>query len=224
MENKLIAGSNCYITIEGNVIGASGFIRKLKTTLQGYQEIGIACFGKMTWYRVHRLVAQYYIENKENKPFVNHIDGNKLNNHISNLEWVTHRENMDHAISTGLIKRGEDNPKSKFTEKEVHSICKLIEKGYRSNDIADTYGVPVSLVSGIRGKVVWSHISDLYFIPPKSRSLSCETIHWLCQRLEEKLTQGQIMSLTDNKRITKTLIKDVRRRRIYKDISVNYNF
>lgn len=224
MENKLIAGSTCYITIDGNVIGANGFVRKLKTTLTGYQEIGISCFKKMIWYRVHRLVAQYYIENKDNKPFVNHIDGNKLNNHASNLEWVTHRENMDHAISTGLIKRGEENPTSKFTEEQVHSVCKLIQMGYRSNDIADTCRVPVSLVSGIRAKVVWSHISDSYIIPKKSRSLSCETIHWLCQRLEEKLTQGQIMNLTDNKRITKTLIKDVRRRKIYKDISVNYNF
>ena len=116
MENKLIAGSNCYITIEGNVIWAKGNIRKLKTTNSGYLEIGISCFGKMIWYRLHRLVAQYYIENKENKPFVNHIDGNKQNNHVNNLEWVTHRENMDHAISTGLIKRGEDNPTSKFTK------------------------------------------------------------------------------------------------------------
>jgi len=49
------------------------------------------------WYSVHRLVALYFLENKENKPQVNHKDENKLNNNFLNLEWVTHRENIEYS-------------------------------------------------------------------------------------------------------------------------------
>ena len=78
--------------------------------------------------RVHRVVAKTFIPNPENKPQVNHIDGNKQNNHVDNLEWVTNTENMSHAIKTGLRENaiakisGENSVFAKLTNAEANAI------------------------------------------------------------------------------------------------------
>lgn len=70
----------------------------LKTDKDGYKEVGLYQNRKRHFKRVHRLVAQSYIPNPCNLSQVNHIDGNKANNHVSNLEWCTLRENIKHSF------------------------------------------------------------------------------------------------------------------------------
>ena len=223
---KQITGSSCYITQDGKVLSKDLTERSQKRTPQGYREISIYDNVVKTrkWFRVHRLVAEYYIPNPENKPFVNHKDGNKENNCVENLEWVTHRENMDHAINFGLVKRAEENANNKFTTEQAELVCKLLEMGYRNIDIEKTTGVNRFAVSAIRLGIVWKHISCKYNIPSRSRALSNETVHWICQKIQEGLTQGEILRQTTNQLITNNIIKDLRRRRIYKDITSQYNF
>jgi len=68
---------------------------------KGYENIQLCNDGKVKHHKIHRLIAQAFIPNPENKPCINHIDHNRSNNILSNLEWVTHRENLLHMIKAG---------------------------------------------------------------------------------------------------------------------------
>jgi len=72
---------------------------------RGYAEVRLSKNGIATTKFVHILSALAFVPNPENKPEVNHLDGNKLNNHYTNFEWTTHSENILHAYRTGLIKK-----------------------------------------------------------------------------------------------------------------------
>ena len=79
----------------------------IKPNKSGYTQIGLRKKGQVKTILVHRIVAKAFIDPIPNKSHVNHIDGNKSNNDVNNLEWCTHTENMHHVLDTGLKDYGE---------------------------------------------------------------------------------------------------------------------
>lgn len=75
-----------------------------QSSQQDYKFVGLIINGKQKRMRVHRMVALTFIDNPDNKPYVNHINGNRSDNNVENLEWVTPSENTQHAVRTGLFK------------------------------------------------------------------------------------------------------------------------
>jgi len=105
-----------------------------QTNSQGYMLIGTRPYGRGKGYktfRVHREVAKAFIPNPENKPQVNHKDGVKNNNKVSNLEWCTAKENTQHAWKTGLAKplTSEQVKNTKISDEEVMNIYEKYQKG-----------------------------------------------------------------------------------------------
>jgi len=99
---------------QGNRIDKEGKFLKPQIKRNGYLGVTLQKYGAKKHLRVHRIVAEAFIENTMNKKTVNHIDGNKLNNHVSNLEWATQEENQLHADTTGLNRlNGINNPRFK---------------------------------------------------------------------------------------------------------------
>ena len=106
---------------------------------------------------IHRLVAMAFLPNPECKNEVNHLDGNKLNNNVSNLQWTWSYENMEHALHNGLRK-------SAISDDTIREICKLLEQGERGCDIARKLNIPVHHVKDIKAGC-HARISKDYGIP-----------------------------------------------------------
>ena len=120
--------------------------------------------GKPHMKAKHRIVAESFCSNEENKPFVNHIDGDKDNNHSSNLEWVTSKENTSHAIEHGLIYTVcENSCFAKINNETAHRICQLIDEGELNlKQIANLLNVGYDCVKKIHAGNSWKLISRQY--------------------------------------------------------------
>jgi hypothetical protein len=107
---------------------------------------------------VHRLVAECFIPNPLNLSEINHRNGNKQDNRMENLEWVTRKENMRHAIKNNLFdNKGEKHKVAKLTDAEVYKI-KYELKHIGSSELGRMYNVSHVCISKIKNNKKWKHI------------------------------------------------------------------
>ena len=176
IDNEIMA--QYYVSTDGKVFSFKSFkyLTHQKTD-DDYWFISINKNGKTRKCYIHRLVALAYIDNPENKPQINHIDGNKKNNTVTNLEWVTAKENTAHAMKLGTKwyygAKGMENGRSVFTDEQIHAACKLLEEGIKTpKEISKITGVSRICLYTIRFGNGWSHIAKDYKIPRKFYSCS----------------------------------------------------
>lgn len=161
---------------------------------------------------IHRAVAEAFIPNPENKPQVNHINGNKLCNWVGNLEWVTPKENTQHAVKTGLMKfKGTNHPENVYTEDQVHLACKMLEDRKSISDIFNATGINKSIIYSIRTKKSWTHISNNYDIPlpvtPKNYQSSKPHMKKRVMKPKTQFILSRLNDGSDKKDIANDLMK-----------------
>lgn len=122
-----------------------------------YYAVGLSLKGSIKYARIHRLVAQAFIGNPDNKLYVNHIDGNKLNNNASNLEWCTPKENTDHYINSCKEYNGNNNFGIKLKADQVIAIYNSRES---HTVLSEKYNVSTKAISNIRTGRTWSDITN----------------------------------------------------------------
>lgn len=127
----------------------------------GYYEVGLRKDKTRKFKLVHRLVAEAFIPNSDDKPQVNHINGLKTDNHLNNLEWCTAKENTNHAIDTGLINQvGENGSNAKINKEVALSIINLLETTTKTQpEIAELCSTTTRVVSPIASGITWKHLS-----------------------------------------------------------------
>ena len=150
-----------YITEDGKIFSNG---KELSTFLtnKGYKSFRGCVNSVRKHISIHRAVALLYVPNPNNLPQVNHIDGDKLNNHYTNLEWITNQENRNHAIENGLHCVGIDTYNCKLSEDDV----KYIRENYIAKHpefsgaaLSKKFGVNSAQISRIVNNKQWKHLS-----------------------------------------------------------------
>lgn len=133
---------------------------------RGYMRVTLSLNGVPKKILVHRLLAKAFIQNPETKPYINHIDGNKLNNNLSNLEWCTAAENNKHAVDNNLYNKVRFPIGVKFSVGIGNHHHKLIDSDVIEirngtlpiKELALKYNVSTQLISEILIGNIWKHL------------------------------------------------------------------
>lgn len=153
---KQIEDYNYWIDEYGNVFNKDGYKLKQRPNNKGYYGIKLHLPDKTKkWIYPHRYVAKYWVDNPNNFPQVDHLDCNKLNNHYTNLEWVTNQENRNRAVAKSLHAHGETNGMSKLKEEDVLFIR---QSKLKYKELCEIFSVNMSTISKIKTYQIWKHI------------------------------------------------------------------
>lgn len=215
----------------------TGVINDFEGYKSRYYRVTLKINGKRKDLSIHRTVAEYFcnIPKRHAKNGLtfedlvpNHIDGCKHHNAAFNLEWITQKENMQHAFDTELCVNifGDKSHLAKMTEAQAIEVCEMIMQRKNNKEISKKLGITEKQVEHIRSRETWKQVSQKYNFPKlqnaKHYTTPESTIHQICKLLETKKYKNvEIAKMCGVKR---EYVKDIKTHRRRRDISQNYNF
>lgn len=229
MEKFKIPTTDCnYITKCGKVYSnKSGKMRELSQSVQWkYLAVSVWVEGVPTSRHVHRLLALTFIPNPEGKEEVNHKDGDKLNNDLDNLEWVSKKGNAEHAQEMGLVPAmvGEKNGRALLTEEQVIDIYKNLLDGSPNTEMSRKYGITPSTVLSIKKRKNWYYLlKDYPEIPLKKRGavVRDDKARKVCELLQQGMDPTPVSEVVG---VSVDVVYDIKRKRSFKHISKDFEW
>lgn len=204
------------ISKEGVIIGKTGKALKFNINVDGYPVVYLRTGGVKVCARVHRLIAIQFIDNPEGKPFVNHLDGNKLNFSLDNLEWCTQKENVDHARE---VLGFSHLPNVSTTEVQVLEICNLLEQGVSPIKVAQTVCVSEDVVCKIKTGVSWSHISCNFNFNKRVGKVLIQDVIDVVHLVNQGLNAREITRTLNRTGVTYDMVKRIAQGKSYSEIT-----
>lgn len=209
-----------------------------------YVAVTINVKGKLKKFAVHRLVAIAFIPIPKKyikagltyKDLeVNHKDAHKWHNVITNLEWCTHDENMEHAKVNHLVTppKGERHWLTKLSNDDVVKICELLQSGKNPAEVSRIIGTTMRLVQHIKAGDTWTSISKNYTFPlkegahSKPNTIDDSVIHGICKLLEERAAGKNKFPeqvIADKYGVSRQYVNLILRRKCKVEISKGYKF
>lgn len=210
--------------------GQDGYTQKLKHNhdRDGYCIITLNYKGKKYTRKIHRLVAEAFISNPDNLPEVNHKDGDKDNNHVSNLEWMTTEDNIMHAVNNDLRYRTN-------SEEYVEMACQLLQDNmYDLKTISNMTGIKVSMLVRIKNGKRWKSISKNYDFSKYdkcsraskgssngSSKINESIAEQICMRLCNTESPTEIAKVLN---VSRRTVYGIRKRESWTHVSCKYDF
>jgi hypothetical protein len=159
------------VDMDGNIWSCKGYrdrylniwkLRKLSISTTGYYKVDLTLLSKSKLtIKLHRLIAIAFIPNPNNYPQINHIDANKVNNEISNLEWCTCKQNIYHSIEMNLrdTAKGERVKGAKLKDHQVIEVFSMKANGLLNKEIAELFYVKEWVIRDIIARDTYSHVN-----------------------------------------------------------------
>lgn len=151
-------GNNLSMKLKGRLL-APGENKK------GYYHVNLSKNGKTKCFRIHRLVAEHFIENKNILPEVNHIDEIKSHNNYKNLEWSSHINNIRHGTGINRSAKSRIGTQNTFGERtgssklKEYQVIEILNSKKLLTELSEIYGVGISCLSNIKNKKSWKHLT-----------------------------------------------------------------